>query len=379
MAIYHFSVKAIRRSDGRSAVACAAYRAGKKLIDNKYGKVQDYTKKRGVEFEKIYAPENTNPALLDRNDLWNAVEKRENRKDATLAREFEIAFPAELNQEQRKKMLDDLCNQMIEKHNVIVDAAIHAPHTSNGSDERNYHAHIMFTSRSVDLETGLFSDKKYRDFNKEKGSQTINEWRADFAKLTNDHLQKAGFDDIQVDHRSYAAQNIEKQATQHEGPAVTAKRRQYEREHKKPVNERKSEIMLPDVAKKNDAIKAFNLNLEIRATEQLLSKMKSEANKKAFERIINNAKQQKVDNKTDIFDKLNAGIAKFKKESLFSQLNSNIEEQANAAKKEQEMIGSQSVKHESVANEVEARPKPEPKQAEQQQQHSKDHSQSFDC
>ncbi len=45
MAIYHFSVKAISRGEGRSAVAAAAYRAGEKLQDDKYGKEQDYTKK----------------------------------------------------------------------------------------------------------------------------------------------------------------------------------------------------------------------------------------------------------------------------------------------------------------------------------------------
>ncbi|MCF9047458.1 hypothetical protein JKI99_12050, partial [Acinetobacter nectaris] len=188
-----------------------------------------------------------------------------------------------------------------------------------------------------------------------------------------------GFSHVLVDHRSYAEQNIEKQATQHEGPAVTALRRQYERENKKPVNERKSKIVLPEVAKKNDAIKAFNLNLEIRATEQLLSKMKSEANKKAFENIINNAKQKNDNTKEDIFDRLNASIEKFKKESLFSQLNARIEEQANAAKQEQEMIESQSVKHESIAKEAEVQPKPEPKKAEPQQKNSTDHSQSFDC
>ena len=33
VAIYHFSVKNISRSAGRSAVACAAYRSGEKLID----------------------------------------------------------------------------------------------------------------------------------------------------------------------------------------------------------------------------------------------------------------------------------------------------------------------------------------------------------
>jgi hypothetical protein len=46
MAIYHFSVKNISRSDGRSAVACSAYRSGEKLIDERQGKEQDYTKKQ---------------------------------------------------------------------------------------------------------------------------------------------------------------------------------------------------------------------------------------------------------------------------------------------------------------------------------------------
>jgi predicted HAD superfamily phosphohydrolase len=93
MAIYHFSVKTISRGNGRSAVACAAYRSGEKLVCDFYGKEQDYTKKTGVEFTEIYAPENTNTELLNRQTLWNQVEKAERRKDALLAREFEIAFP----------------------------------------------------------------------------------------------------------------------------------------------------------------------------------------------------------------------------------------------------------------------------------------------
>ena len=64
MAIYHFSVKNISRSDGRSAVAAAAYRSGEKLIDNRQGKEQDYTKKSGVELKKIYAPKHTNLWLI---------------------------------------------------------------------------------------------------------------------------------------------------------------------------------------------------------------------------------------------------------------------------------------------------------------------------
>lgn len=49
MAIFHFSVKAISRSAGRSAVACSAYRSGEKLEDHYQGKIQDYTQKTGVE------------------------------------------------------------------------------------------------------------------------------------------------------------------------------------------------------------------------------------------------------------------------------------------------------------------------------------------
>lgn len=225
MAIYHFSVKNISRGDGRSAVACSAYRSGEKLIDERQGKEQDYTRKTGVEFTQIYAPKNTHRELLDRNQLWNTVEKVERRKDANLAREFEIAFPHELNAKQRQAMLNELCQALVKRHGVIVDAAIHAPHTQSGSDERNYHAHIMFTGRQIDPETGHFAKKRNRDFNKENSSQTVNEWRKTFADITNKHLILAGHL-TEVDHRSYADQNNGLQATIHEGSKVTQLRRQ---------------------------------------------------------------------------------------------------------------------------------------------------------
>ena len=70
-------------------------------------------KKTGVEFTEIYAPKNTNTELLNRQTLWNQVEKAERRKDALLVREFEIAFPGELNAEQRKNMLNELCQNLV--------------------------------------------------------------------------------------------------------------------------------------------------------------------------------------------------------------------------------------------------------------------------
>lgn len=282
MAIYHFSVKNISRSDGRSAVACSAYRSGEKLIDDRQGKEQDYTRKTGVEFTKIYAPENTNPELLDRNQLWNKVEQVENRKNSQLAREFEIAFPHELNAEQRQSMLNDLCQDIVKRHGVIVDAAIHAPHTKSGSDERNYHAHIMFTTRSIDEHGDL--GKKTREFN-DNGKQEVEFWRENFADLSNKHLARAGYLS-EVDHRSYADQGIDLEATWHEGVAVTAMKRRYEREQLKPVEERNPQIIMPTIALENDVIRARNtekleyeqiikgLDQEIIATESVITDLK---------------------------------------------------------------------------------------------------------
>ncbi len=256
MAIYHFSVKAISRGAGRSAVACAAYRSGEKLVCDYYGIEQDYTKKSGVEFTNIYAPENTKKELLDRQKLWNAVEKSERRKDALLAREFEIAFPKELSQEQRQALLDELCQGIVKKHGVVVDAAIHVPHVGGGSDERNYHAHVMFTTRAID-KNGTFEAKKYRDFSRDHGTKTVTEWRAAFADLVNAKLEQIGSKE-RVTHLSYADLGNGLEATQHEGYEVTQQRRRYEAEQQKNEEDRDLAIIMPDVAMSNDAIKQRN-------------------------------------------------------------------------------------------------------------------------
>ena len=269
MSIYHFSVKNISRADGRSAVAAAAYRSGEKLIDERQGKEQDYTKKTGVELKKIYAPEHTNPELLDRNQLWNKVEKVENRKNSQLAREFEIAFPHELKKQEREQMLNELCQEIVKRHGVIVDAAIHAPHTDSGSDERNYHAHIMFTTRSIDEHGNLGG--KTREFN-DNGKQEVEFWREKFADITNKHLNMAGFIFANVDHRSYADQGDGLQATIHEGSKVTQLRRLG---------------IDTEISLHNDAIKARNaenfeqiikgLDQEILATEKNIAKLRTES------------------------------------------------------------------------------------------------------
>ena len=77
MAIYHCSIKNIGRSNGRSAVACSAYRAAQKLRDKETGLLYDFTRKPEVIYSKIFLCKNAPAAYADRETLWNEVQKIE--------------------------------------------------------------------------------------------------------------------------------------------------------------------------------------------------------------------------------------------------------------------------------------------------------------
>ena len=158
MAIYHASMKPVSRSSGRSAVASAAYRAGERLTNERDGITHDFSRKQGVEHAEIVLPEGSDADWArDRSALWNAAEAAENRKDARVAREFEIALPHELSAEQRLELTRDIAQELANRYGGAVDFAIHQPH--DASDVRNHHAHLLMTTRRVEAE-GL-GDKTY--------------------------------------------------------------------------------------------------------------------------------------------------------------------------------------------------------------------------
>ena len=79
-----------------------------------------------------------------------AVECREvaeKRKDAKVAREYEIALPSELDAAQRRELVEEFAGELRDRYAVAIDVAIHAPH--DYSDDRNYHAHVLTTTRVV--------------------------------------------------------------------------------------------------------------------------------------------------------------------------------------------------------------------------------------
>lgn len=229
MAIYHLSVKTISRSAGRSATAAAAYRAGVEITDERTGEIHDYTRKGGVESAALILPDNAPEWARDRAQLWNAAEQAEKRKNSTVAREFEIALPAELSPEQREKLAHDFARELVKRHGCTADVAIHAP--GKEGDNRNHHAHILLTTRR--LEPDGFGEKTRELDDQKTGKVLVTEWRERFATLQNERLREAGHS-VQVDHRSLDAQGIEREATRHLGPTATAiERRTGQPSHKR--------------------------------------------------------------------------------------------------------------------------------------------------
>lgn len=217
MAIYHLSVKTISRSAGRSATAAAAYRSGVKIEDEHTGEIHDYTRKGGVESATLVLPAGTPKWASDRAKLWNKAEAAETRKNSTVAREFEIALPSELNRLQRKALAVEFARHLVAEYGFAADVAIHAP--GKEGDNRNHHAHILVTTRRLTSEG--FTEKTRELDDRKTGPAHVKQWREYFAIIQNRHLADAGHD-VRVDHRTLEAQGIDRAPTMHLGPAATA-------------------------------------------------------------------------------------------------------------------------------------------------------------
>ena len=229
MAIYHASMKPVSRASGRSAVASAAYRAGERLTNERDGLTHDFTRKQGVEHVEIVLPEGVSAEWAkDRQALWNAAEFAENRKDARVAREIEIGLPHELTAEQRLELTRAFAQDLANRYGGAVDFAIHSPHSA--SDVRNYHAHLLMTTRQVTEER--LGEKTHIEW---KNVRLLNEGlpttqmqlrdiRQSWEQHANEHLAKAGLD-VRIDHRSHQERGLELEPTEHMGVHATQMQR----------------------------------------------------------------------------------------------------------------------------------------------------------
>ena len=232
MALFHFNVSQIKRSAGQSAIACAAYRAGEKLHSERYNEDNDFTRKGGVVYSEILLPEHVPREYLDRETLWNSVERTERRADAQLAYSFEVSLQKEFSREENIAMMREYLSEQFVSRGMIVDVSMHEPETDG---DPNLHFHFMIPMRPV-MEDGSWGPKqKAVTVTDEHGRQRKNyvsvtgwnspelleEWRRTWCERCNAKFAEKGLPE-RIDWRSYERQGSELLPQAHEGPAVHA-------------------------------------------------------------------------------------------------------------------------------------------------------------
>lgn len=257
MAIFRAETKHISRGKGHNVVAAAAYRAAEKLTDtnklNPNATTHDYTNKKGVMAKNIVLPtalRNENFSI-SRQDLWSSVEAHETttrsvkgsrlKKSARLAREWLLALPSELSDEENEQLTVEFTQHLADELGVIGDYCIHKPTIDNyppkadyiesydldtkqseltrvndvkatEPDKRNIHAHIMFTTRKAELTANgklLFGEKADSDRSElwrqskkmVNGGDYIKQVRELWADMVNKRL--AQHEIALISHKSY--------------------------------------------------------------------------------------------------------------------------------------------------------------------------------
>jgi hypothetical protein len=103
--------------------------------------------------------------------------------------------------------------------------AIHAPRDFPGSDSRNFHAHLLATTREVTTKglgaktTVEMHDRRRREAGLDSGVRELLDVRKSWADAANRALQAAHID-ARIDHRTLAAQGIDREPAPHIPRAV---------------------------------------------------------------------------------------------------------------------------------------------------------------
>jgi ATP-dependent exoDNAse (exonuclease V) alpha subunit len=217
MAIFHFTSSIVKRSIGRSVVAAAAWQRGIDLHDERLDRVHHFTT-RGLGFwSAVLLPRIADPIWTDPERLWNAVEAREARVDAQLARSIKMALPYELGPDQNADLARNFTQRVFVDAGMVVDVTVRLV---NDKGEPCPFVNLLTAMRAVIAVGGTlrFTDK-VRDWN---SRATLMNWRTAWADSVNDGLRSAG-SAARVDHRSMAARGLDVEPQINVG--VIAKRR----------------------------------------------------------------------------------------------------------------------------------------------------------
>jgi hypothetical protein len=214
MAHYHCHVRPGPKGSG--AEHAQYIERGGRFTPEKYGEIGEHERGNLPAWAKGSAAR-----------FFAAADEHE-RANGNSYREFELALPVELSDAERGRLVREFVAEQIGSGHAYA-WAIHEP------KGHNPHVHVMFSERLRDgIERGpeqyfkransrqpeRGGHRKSDRFTGREGPEAVEAVRTRWAEMQNQALERAGVA-ARVDHRSLAAQGIEREAMRHRGPAVS--------------------------------------------------------------------------------------------------------------------------------------------------------------
>ena len=134
-----------------------------------------------------------------------------------VAREFQVNLPAELPPLARLALARAFARELAERYKVAVDLAVHAPRPEG--DPRNFHAHLLATTREVTPDRARRQGRprhggaRAAPARAARSSAGIHERARTLGHRSPTTALREANIDARVDHRSLAAQGIDREPT----------------------------------------------------------------------------------------------------------------------------------------------------------------------
>ncbi len=226
MAIGYCRLEFVKRSLAKNVVLKASYCSRMKMYFEGNVSVSPHTYDWSHIYDKplshtIFLPDYVDARFKDPEVLWNYVEKCEKRKDAQVGCEVLVALPDDfvISNEERIEMAESFAMKYFVSKGYGVQVNVHPPRPDKiqkGETEdeeiqaKNFHAHILITSRHFAENGQRFSYWKSKDLLPEvRGKHHIAfngiEWGKVWTQFQNEYFESKGLS-LRVDQQSIIPQ-----------------------------------------------------------------------------------------------------------------------------------------------------------------------------
>lgn len=159
-------------SGGKSCVATSAYISREKMKDEQMNHTFNYSAhEHDNTFSNVKLCKNAPEEWQDKEKLWNAVEEAEKGKNARKAKQWILAVPQEMTQQQAEQAVKDFQEWMAEK-GMCSQAVIHEPDSKRSASqiEKNKHVHVLATQRLINEQGEWEKTKQKQEYANDIGA-----------------------------------------------------------------------------------------------------------------------------------------------------------------------------------------------------------------